>query len=483
MLGQERINKASEMVERNLLWGLCKDYGNYSKVKRYLDVNDFSTEEFKDVFLSIQSLYDNSGFKNITMSSVESYCIDKGKNDESMNRLKSFVDFSKQIEIDFDGAYNQFVRTSGMKKLLKKAETYGGIEQMIFNMYDKTENAEELKNEFDSLSRQCFKAHKKATRILDLGQGMVQYVKERMFSEANSGIRFMYMPLLQSYVKGIHVGLTGICGFSGTGKSTWAITKFSIPVLEQKEKLLSIHNEQEEDEIRQLYLMAYIAMVSRNKKNLHRNYMNWMNKDKVTQEQMDYLVQCAQEFEEKYSGLLMFVFVPRFNEDDLEAIILEHKRLGYNHILLDTVKLEDATLGWQGLDNLMNRLDGISKENKLKIVYTAQLAQHMSWRKYLDADCVGKAKSLKDTATEFYLFRKLLPEEIPTIKCSYWNKEKEWIHNIALDPDKEYIAWFVNKTRHGEDDKIIIYQYDMGYQFMKEIGVTKSIKNDKVGGK
>lgn len=478
-----RINKASEVVERNLLWGLCKDYGNYNKVRRYLDVNDFSTEEFKDVFLSIQSLYDNSGFKNITLSSVESYCLDKGKATENMNRLKSFVDFSKQIDIDFDGAYNQFIRTNGMKKFLDKASAYGGVEQMVYHMYNETESAEELKNEFDNISKQCFKAYKKATRILDLGQGMVEYVKERMFSETNSGIKFMYMPLLQSYVKGIHVGLTGICGLSGTGKSTWAITKFSIPVLEQNEKLLSIHNEQEEDEIRQLYLMAYISMVSKNKKKLHRNYMNWMNKDKVTEEQMDYLIQCAKEFEEKYSGLLMFVFVPRFNEDDLEAIVLEHKRLGYNHILLDTVKLEDATLGWQGLDNLMNRLDGISKENKLKIVYTAQLAPHMSWRKYLDVDCVGKSKSLKDTATEFYLFRKVLHEEIPTIKCSYWDRDGKWVNGISLDPNKQYIAWFVNKTRHGEDDKVIIYQYDMGYQFMREIGVTNSIKNDKIGGK
>ncbi|MGL5458942.1 MAG: hypothetical protein ACRDBY_04955 [Cetobacterium sp.] len=480
---KERINQASSIIERDLLWGLCKDYGNYNKIRRYIDVNDFSTEEFRDTFLSIKSLYDNSGFKNITESTVKSYCLDKGKSDESSIRLQSFVEMAKEIEIDFEGTYNQFIRTTGMSKWLKKADEFGGIENMVFNIYNKTENAEELRNELDNINKQCFKSYKKATRIVDMSKGMAEYVKDRMFSEANSGVKFMHMPLLQSYVKGIHVGLTGIASYSGFGKSTWAITKFAIPLLEQKQKLLSIHNEQEEDEIRQLYLMAYISMVAKNEKKLHRNYMNYMNKGKITDEQMNYLIKCAEDFEKRYDGLLTFVFVPRFNEDDLEGIILDYKRLGHDHILLDTVKLEDATQGWQGLDNLMNRLDGISKENKLKIVYTAQLAQHMSWRKYLDADCIGKAKSLKDTATELYLFRKILQDEIPTIKCSYWNKDKEWIDGITLDPEKNYIAWFVNKTRHGEDDKIIIYQYDMGFQYMREIGVTNSIKNDKVGGK
>lgn len=479
---RERIEQAGESIGRNLLFGLCKDYGNYNKVRRYLDVNDFHSDEFKDMFLSIKSLYESSGFKNITQETVTSYCLDKGKSDDSYERLKSFVSMSKDLDIDFDGIYNQFVRTNGMIKFIKKADTVGGIENMIYDIYDKSENAEELKTELDAVNKECFKVYKKATRIVNLGQGMVEYVKERMFSEENSGIKFMHMPLLQGYVKGIHVGLTGICSFSGFGKSTWAITKFSMPILESGEKLLSIHNEQEEDEIRQLYLMAFISMVAKNSKSIHRNYMNFMNKDKVSEEQMEYLIKCAEEFEKRYSDTLTFVFIPRFNEDDLESLILEYKRTGHHHILLDTVKLEDATLGWQGLDNLMNRLDGISKENKLRIVYTAQLAQHMSWRKYLDADCIGKAKSLKDTATELYLFRKILVEELPTIKCSYW-VNGVWTDGITLDPSKQYLVWFVNKTRHGEDDKAIIYQYDMGFQFMKEIGVTNSIKNDKTGGK
>lgn len=479
---RERVAKASEKTEQMLLIGMCKDYNNFNKIRRYVGEDDFGTDEFKGVYLSIKSLYENSGFKMINEHVVDTYSIDKNLSESEKMRFKTFVSIGKNIEVDFDGTYNQFRRNSGMLKFIKESEKHGGIDNMIYDIYNKTESADDLKMELDGLNKLCFKAHKTTVKTTSLSEGMVKYVKERMFSDDNAGIPFLNLPLLQSYVKGIHTGLTGVCSFSGFGKSSWAITLFSLPILQKGEKLITIHNEQEEDEIRSLYLMAYITRIKGNKLKLHRNTLNNMNQHKVTQEQMDFLIECAQNFEEEYRDRLEFVFVPRFNEDDLEALILEYERKGYKNVLLDTFKIEDATLGWQGMDNLANRMDGIAKERKLKIIYTAQLAQHMSWRRYLDADCVGKAKSLKDTATEFYLFRRVLAEEIPTIKCSYWVDGK-WTHNIQLNPEKTYLAWFLNKTRHGEDDKVIIMQYDMGYLYLKEIGVTNSIKNDKVGGK
>ncbi|MGL4210629.1 MAG: hypothetical protein ACRCRT_03690, partial [Cetobacterium somerae] len=197
---------------------------------------------------------------------------------------------------------------------------------------------------------------------------------------------------------------------------------------------------------------------------------------------MAQLERYAVEFEERYAGRLKFVFVPRFNEDDIEALILDHERLGYKNILLDTLKTEDSNSGWEGMDNLTKRLDGIAKDLQLKVVYTAQLAAHMAWRKYYDVTCVGKAKSIKDTATSFYMFRKVLPEEIKTIKCSYWVKQADgshvWTDGITLDPNKNYYVFFNDKQRKGESGNVLIFQYELGYLFFKEIGVTTSIVND-----
>ena len=153
----------------------------------------------------------------------------------------------------------------------------------------------------------------------------------------------MQFPLVQSYSKGIHVGLTGFLAQSGMGKTTIGIPMFCMPMLESGQKVLSIHNEQEEDEIRQLYLMAYISRVKKNTKGLHRNNFNAMNAHKITADQKKYLIECAQEFEERYKDRLEFVFVPRFNEDDLEALILDYQRKGYQNIFLDTFKTEDSS--------------------------------------------------------------------------------------------------------------------------------------------
>lgn len=492
---KERIKKSSESIERNLLWGLCKDYSNYAKIRRYLDVNDFSIEEFRDVYNSIKSLYENSGFKNITVSSVESYCIDKGDSSEKMIRLKSFVEFSKEIDVDFEGAYNQFRRTSGMAKFLREAEKFGGIENMFANIYDSTHSADDLKHELDTINRLCFKSYKSAVKTTSLADGMVEYVKNRMFAKDGRSIDFIKKPLLQIYSKGIHVGVTFILAQSGEGKTNTTIPWFSFPILESGQKLLSVHNEQEEDEIRLIYLMSYISQVKRNTCKIHRSLLHHDGLGKITQEQMDFLVESAKEFEERYKDRLEFVFIPRFNPDDLEQMILEYKRKGYDNILLDTFKQEDSSDGWEGLDTLAKKMDGISKELGMKIVCTAQLAPHTKYRKYLTVSCIGKAKSIKEVATSLYMFRWLLPEEIPTIKYSYYKKDEngvvEWVDNMELREFKvdsngkkrrvKYLALFNDKQRKAEDGQVLLYEGDLGGLYFKEIGVTTSIKNDDNG--
>lgn len=854
---RERLEQASESIERGVLYGLCKDYGNYNKVKRYLDVNDFTTPEFRDVYLSIKSLYDNSGFKNITLSSVDSYSIDKGLDSDKMIRLKSFVELGKDIEVDFDGTYNQFRRTSGMYRFLQNADKFGGVENFLLDMYNKTETAEQLKNELDTINKLCFKSYKSAVKVTSLASGMVEYVKERMFKKDGRSIDFLKKPVLQSYSKGIHVGVTFILANSGKGKalpmdsklymrdkevlmkdikigdeifgedgnlhkvigvypqgkkqkvrvhfsdktfvdccedhlwevktdgdrpkkikiakgntvheieSAWktrtmsvkeivekgvirkskggtestrfripvtkpvnfdkrehiidpyllgvligdgylcgnsvvfstsedyiiekvksiiggdylvkkhkgnnysynivsknpninpikreinrlglnvkshdkfvpeeykfdsvenrlsllrgifdtdgninvarksvytisdklkddivwlaqslgmlaivtedardkyvgndrcykitldtnedmlpftspkhtnkyskpkryvytrryikkieyldeyvemqciqvdnptslfltdnfavthntttAIPWFSIPILENGQKLLSIHNEQEEDEIRQLYLMSYISQVKGNTKKIHRTFLHHDGLGKMSEEQMSFLIECAEEFEKRYEGRLEFVFIPRFNPDDLEQMILEYNRMGYDNVLLDTFKQEDSGDGWEGLDTLAKRVDGISKELGMKIICTAQLAPHTAWRKYLTVSCIGKAKSIKEVATSLYMFRWLAPEEIPTIKFSYYKKNEktdkvEWVDNQELETHRKdsygnlhprsYIALFNDKQRKAEDGQVIIYEADLGGLYFKEIGITTSIKNDDNG--
>lgn len=490
----ERIKEASHKTEQLLLLGLCQDYNNYNKIKRYITSNDFLHPEFQKVYDSIFSLYEKSSFKEINNETIEIYSTDKNLSPTEKNRLLSFITLSKNINVDFDGTFNMFRRNSGMYKLVKEANKCGGFEKLFLGIYENTETVEEIKDKIDIINRLCFKNYKTSTKSASLADGMVDYVKNRMFAKDDRSVDFQGFPLLQSYSKGIHVGLTGIFAQSGVGKTTLSIPCFIMPILESGQKVLSVHNEQEEDEIRQIYLMSFISRIKKNKLKLHRDNFNSMNEKKLSNEQKEYLIQCAREFEERYKDRLEFVFVPRFNEDDLEALILDYNRKGFNNVLLDTFKTEDSTSGWEGMDNLSKRMDGVSKELGIKIVYTGQLAAHMSWRKYLTVSCIGKAKSLKETATSLYMFRPLAPEEIPNIKFASYKKnestnEWEWINNqelpIFYDNEqkrrRQYFAFFNDKQRKGKCGNIIIIEYDLGGLYFKEIGVTESIKNDDNG--
>ena len=493
---KEKIEQANMGVERDLLLGLCNKYDNFKKVSKYVDEKDFICEEYRSLYKIIASMYSNANFKSITQSSVEIYSSDKGMSSDDKDRILAFIEFGKMSEIDFDGTYSMFRKISGMTKLMREGKKYGGLENMFYNIYETSDNADQIRHQIDYLSKLCFKDYRTTTRVVDMSKGMEEYVRNRMFANDGRSVSFLKkFFFLQQYSKGIHVGVTFWGSFSGAGKTTTVIPIFSIPILESGQKLLSIHNEQEEDEIRQLYLMAYIAMVKGDTKGIFRQNFNFEGRNKFTDEQFEYLCQCAREFEERYKGRLEFVFTPRFTEDDIESLIEEYHRLGFDNVLLDTFKQEDSTNGWEGMDNLAKKIDGLSKDLGMKIICTIQLAQHVSWRKYLTANCIGKAKSVKEVATSLYMFRWLRPEELPYIKYSKFQKDKttgkyHWVTNdLPVDyvdkygqrRPKNYIILFNDKQRKSDCGQVILYEVDLGRMYFEEIGVTTSIKNDDNG--
>lgn len=495
---RERLEKAGYEVERNLLFCVMGDYGNYKKVKKYVEPNDFNCDEYKNIYSLISMLYDSANFKSITKYTLKTITLEKGMSNDDLSSLESFVDMASMIkeDMDFEGTYSLFRKINGMRKMINEMQKQGGVEKFLFNVYNESDSADDIKRKIDNITKHCFREYRVSSVVSDLSKGMVDYVKNEMFENKGTSIPFdKNFFFLQQYSKGIHVGVTFWGSWSGMGKSTTVIPIFAIPILESGQKLLGIFNEQEESEIRQLFLMAYISMVKKDTKGIFRQNMNYEGRNRFTEEQYEYLCQCAKEFEERYDGRLEFVFTPRFAEDDLEALIEEYKRLGYDNVLLDTFKQEDSTNGWEGMDNLAKRMDGLSKDLGIKIICTIQLAQHMSWRRYLTASCIGKAKSIKEVATSFYMFRWLRPEEIPNIKYQTFKRDESTgkFHPVTLDLEpyyidkhgekrnKNYIALFNDKQRKSECGQVIIYEADLGRMYFREMGITYSIKNDDNG--
>lgn len=495
---RERLEKAGYEVERNLLFCLLGDYGNYKRVKKYTTVDDFNCEEYKNIFTLISILYDSANFKSISKYTIKTISYDKGMSNDDIATLESFVDMASMVkeDMDFEGTYSLFRKINGMRKLVSGMQKYGGFENYFFNLYEKSNNAEEIKNGIDNVAKACFKEYRVAIQSCDMSKGMVDYIKNEMFVSDGNSIPFdRNFFFLQQYSKGIHVGVTFWGSWSGMGKTSLVIPFFCIPILENGQKLLCIGNEQTANEFRQLFLMAYVSLVKKDTKGIFRQNMNYEGRNRFTPEQYEYMCECAREFEERYNDRLQFVFTPRFTEDELESLIEEYHRLGYNNVLLDTFKQEDSTNGWEGMDNMAKRMDGLSKDLGLKIICTVQLAQHVSWRRYLTANCIGKAKSIKEVATSLYMFRWLRPEEIPNIKYQTLKRDETTgkLHPVTMDLEpyyidkhgekrnKNYIALFNDKQRKSECGHVIIYEADLGRMYFREMGITYSIKNDDNG--
>ena len=253
---KDKIKELTKTSSQMILIGMCQDYMNYAKVKSYIDKDDFMTESYKKVFVSIQNIYDNYSYKTIDETAIETYAKEKNLDTELVQLLQATLAMSTKRRCnDFDGAFSTFRKNTGILKFCKQIDDMGGFDGFISNIYTTSNNAEDIKASLDSITRTSFKNYKSSSKMVDMGSGMLDYVRNRMFVKDGKTVDFMGMPLLQSYSKGIHVGMTGVLALSGMGKTSVTIPLFSIPVLEDSpnEKLLSIHNEQEEDEIRQLY--------------------------------------------------------------------------------------------------------------------------------------------------------------------------------------------------------------------------------------
>ena len=121
----------------------------------------------------------------------------------------------------------------------------------------------------------------------------------------------------------------------------------------------------------------------------------------------------------------------------------------------------------------------LAKKEDVAIVATAQLSSESMSRRFLDLSCVGKSRAIAETATQVVMFRSLTREEkegkvraykyVKDETGKYETKRQE----IVLEPDRDYIVLFTPKNRFGDVSPQIIYERNMAFNTMYEIGYTE----------
>ena len=99
-------------------------------------------------------------------------------------------------------------------------------------------------------------------------------------------------------------------------------------------------------------------------------------------------------------------------------------------------------------------------------------------RRYLDLSCIGKSRAIAETATQVVCFRTLTNEEKQKLKPYQYQKNEDGKYSkirkvIDLDENKDYIVLFTPKNRFGETQPQLVYERNMSFNTLKEIGYVE----------
>lgn len=286
-------------------------------------------------------------------------------------------------------------------------------------------------------------------------------------------------PILNYHTLGLHkANVQVFAGFSGTGKSSFVMNSYVMPILDGGEKIVIVANEMNISAWKHLFLATILSSklkyfgVSRKKQKTGG----------FTQEQYEWLMKAVDYYNEHYKDRIKFVKIYDYSIEDVKRVFRKMSKLGFSYGLFDTFKSENsASERVTGeLIEASKQLLQVAEKEEMCIIITMQLAIHMENTRYLTGATLSTAKGVKEVVSELILMRKLWDDEFKDEKYDVkpyrlrrdpaTGKITNVKEEITLDRDKKYRILFLDKTRNDEDDLAILFQFDGAWNSWKEIG-------------
>lgn len=462
------------------LWKSPELYGDYVKI---VDSDrDFLLPESR-FYYTIGKEMSGLGYVNFDNNSVLTYL--DGKNEllkifngfggyETVESMKNILDID-----NIDAYYDELAKSN-----------------MLVELYDSGFDLTKIAKKFNDMTSQqaydycdyiisdsTLKTVNTGLQIVDLASGYEEWV-DKWDTGEGIGYKVGY-PMLNYHLAGIHkknliLHLAGI----GQGKTTSAISTYVIPVLESGESICILANEQDEEQFRQMLLATVLFnKIGYFKMNRQKFLFGGFSKDDriAINKAIDWLRQ--------YEGQLHYGHLTDYRTESISRVIKKYSKIGVGIFLIDTLKPEDETSekSWAEFSETSKELFLLSQKEDVAIIATAQLSGVSSSRKFLDLSCIGKSKAIAETAGQVIMFRPITQKEKETMQVYTYAKDTQGkymsVKNIIqLNPEKDYIVLFIAKNRYGKADVQIVYERNMDFNTMKELGYT-NVEHDGFGGK
>jgi replicative DNA helicase len=465
----KEIVQKRNVIECNFVFSLYKDPTYIDDYKNVSNGIDIITEDGIFYYGLALELY-KAGYLVFDNISIYTFLSDKEilkDGFESRGGYRSVQEIISLLNIDNIVAYyDELIKNNMMIRLHDAGFNISGDIDKINQM-----SSNELYDYYDyKLNNICVGKIDKI-KPENLSEGYEQYIKE--WDQGKSVGYKVGFPLLNYRLAGVHKkNLLLHLAHIGNGKTTTAILFYIMPVLESGENVCIIGNEQSVDEFRQMILSSVLF----NKIEYFK-----MNRQKLiighfTDEDKEHLNK-AEQWLKNCKGKLQFIELNDYSISNVKKIIKKFSKLNVGMFVFDTLKpeQENSDKAWAEFSEVAKELFLLAKKEDVALVATAQLSSDSMGRRFLDLSCTGKSRAIAETASQVVMFRSLSSDEKEKLKPYQFQKTEDGKYSktrkiIDIDINKDYIVIFTPKNRFGDISPQIIYERNMSFNTMKEIG-------------
>ncbi|MGG2091337.1 DnaB-like helicase C-terminal domain-containing protein [Bacillus sp. S13(2024)] len=465
-----------EMVEANFIFCLWRNpdlYGDYEKDVRA--DRDLLTEDGRFYYSLGYEMY-KLNYKSFDDASIYSYVEGKETLKNGFARRGGYktVDEIKRIlnEENIETYYDELAKANMLLKLHDKGFN-------VVNELDKFRKmtTSQLYDYFEYQLDNVFLNRGSGVKVEDLD------IDDQFIDDCDSGMEkgLSYAstcPLLNFHTLGLHKSNVQIfAGFSGTGKSSFCISSYVFPILDQGESIVIVANEMNKKAWQHLFVATILSQ--------KLNYFGLPRKKQkmggFNEEQRKMMNKAKQYYEEHYKGRIKFVKIFDYSIEDVKRVFRKMKKQGFDYGIYDTFKSEDAASAnvTGELIEASKQLLQVAEKEDMGIIITMQLAIYMENTRYLTAATLSNAKGVKEVVSELLLTRPLWDDEFGGEKYDVkpfrykkdsngkFTKIKE---EILLNPEKKYRIIFLDKSRNDEGEAAFLYQFDGAWNKWTELG-------------
>lgn len=463
-----------EKIECNFIFSLWQDPSNIAEYKNVVNGVDIITEDGQ-FYYGIMCQLNSLGYNTLDHVTIDTYLSDKKDlyaQFELRGGYKTVQELTSILDVDnLPTYYDELVKNNMLLKLYDE-----GFDVMRNLSKLSKMSSTDIYDYYDfKLNNICVEKIDKL-KAENLSEGYEQYIEE-WDKGAMVGYKIGF-PMLNYRLAGVHKSnLLLHLAHIGNGKTTSSILFYVLPAIESGENVCIIANEQGVSEFRQMILSTVVfnkvGYRKMNRQKFIRGNFNEEEKEAM-REGAAWLKNCP--------GKITFIETEDYSIGSVKKIIKQYSKLAHGLFIFDTLKpaVESSERAWAEFSEVAKELFITAKKEDVAVVATAQLSAESASRRFLDLSCVGKSRAIAETATQVVMMRTMTSEEKTKLQVFVWDREAEEDGKyqnvkkvIPLDPDKEYIILFTPKNRFGAVNPQIVYERNMSFNTMNEIGYVE----------